>query len=331
MEIPLANLKAAGAAENTVLDTAIAAAKAVAEEIGPRFRIKTSAAVRDWQPADTVRIQEISHRLGLGKIEQFDHTKVLDAEGFGVVGYMRAAPGTERTNGSPGFYGNAAFFGVLPEFRNRSNLLLNAIREDMRDSKEQWTTKAYDDTAGRIVNYFEKQGLIDVISRRHAGFHTRPTTSYLFQLNNEERATKARQNIVAQTDVRLATQKDADSVAKISTKYGLGWQSYDAERTAVAEAKGHGIVGFAHIDLDRNEIQSLGVLPQFHHSGDTLMERVTSVMSTEQPIKLTGHQFTTGRILDRLDRKGIIEITSKINSGEPLTHYEFIVPRSART
>lgn len=330
MEIPLANLRAAssGAAELSVLDSAITAAKAVAEEIGPRFRINAATTVRDWQPADTDRIQEISHKLGLPKFDEGGLTKVLDAKGFGVVGYSQLLPGWTRD--STMVPGKIESIGVLPEFRNRSNTLIDTMLKDMSKSKEPWRANAFDDTFGKVIRGWERHGQIDVVSRHHGGTDS-PVTFYSFRLNNDSEAEIARRSIVADTNVRPATKQDVDRIQLINDKYGLKWIKELVDHTTVAETAGHDVVGFAYFDPFRSEIKALGVLPQFQASAEPLIKDVAARMqSPEQPISLMGNRFTTGSVLSSLERSGTIQMQSKFDGGSH-TFYEFTVPKSAGT
>jgi hypothetical protein len=328
MELPL-SLRAAtsGAGESGLLGSAISAAKTFVDEIGPRFRIKTPTAVRETVPADLERMQKIAKALSLGDVSDVGITKVVDAQGYGVVGFSQIWPGWTKATGV--HRGELALIGVLPEFRNASKSLLDAMRRDMAGMTEPWFANARDDTAGRIINRFEQQGLIDVKTRLHHDNSPLGSTGYEFGINSEAEAAKARQTIAASIHVRPAVKEDEDKVRAISEKYGLTWTPYLTHLTTVAEADEQRVVGFAYPDLRRNQLRDFAILPQFPQAATPLIKDVSARMNEPlEPIHIIGHPSTTGRLLQQLDKEGTIKIKSTF-AGSGKSFYDFVVPKPA--
>lgn len=148
----------------------------------PRFRIKADASIRRFQPEDEQRIGEIANRLGLDKFYEGGRTTVLEAQGHGIVGYGQIIPGWNRNgNVTPG---KVEILGVLPEFRNRSSMLIKSLVDDMRDVGGTWRTSAFDDTSGRLMRYYEKKNLVQVHDRwsSTSGSGHHPITHYTFSV-----------------------------------------------------------------------------------------------------------------------------------------------------
>jgi len=165
-------------------DSAVTKAEAaVATELtNPRFRINAEAGIRRFVPEDEQRIGEIANRLGLDTFYEGGRTTVLEAKGHGVVGYGQIIPGWTR-NGSV-TPGKIEILGVLPEFRNRSNLLIKGMMADMKEVGGTWRTSAFDDTSGRLMRYFEKKNMVQVLDRWSgvSGRGQHPITHYTFSV-----------------------------------------------------------------------------------------------------------------------------------------------------
>lgn len=181
-----ASVAAIGRADATVFKSelpALSELPAVSQAASnPRFRINADASIRRFQPEDEMRVGEIANRLGLDKFYEGGRTTVLEAQGHGIVGYGQIIPGWTR-NGSV-TPGKVEILGVLPEFRNRSNMLIKGMVDDMRDVGGTWRTSAFDDTSGRLMRYYEKKNLVQVHDRwsSTSGSGHHPITHYTFSV-----------------------------------------------------------------------------------------------------------------------------------------------------
>jgi hypothetical protein len=291
------------------------AAKSMFEEVGPKFRIKTNVHVRDGRPEDSARINDVARHVGLGEGEFDTHRlKVLDAQGFGVVGFSQIRPGEMHnlSDGSPSPFrdiGKVKALGVLQEFRNRSKPLLDALVADMRKFGGWWKTDARDATIGPLMHYLEERGTIDIQYRwpMDVGRGGHPATLYQFRVNSERQAEIARTKIAADTIVRPAAIADAQPINQIAEKFGVKWHPSDLKETIVADAVGHGVVGYARVGYN-NEV-SFGVLQQFRHSSADLIGKVAS--DNAGHFTSIALPFPTGKILDNLEKIGRIQVLSR--------------------